>query len=128
MQKSCSIKWIKLLPHFCYKFGKICRDKFRVQPVIKTSLDIVIFLQDVFQNFDLIKFNAAKILQYKVTHILIKFYYRIIKFDNRMHMFKHLLKRLRRLIKKWTKNGRKLLSTTFAAKMWVGCCLKTGSL
>ena len=56
-------------------------------------------MQDVFQNFDLIKFNAAKILQYKVTHILIKFYYRIITFDNRMHMFKHLLKRLRRLIK-----------------------------
>ena len=66
MQKSCSIKWVKLLPHFCNKFGKIWRAKFKVWPLIKISLYTATLLQDLFQNFGLIKFNLAKVSQYKV--------------------------------------------------------------
>ena len=67
MQKSCSIKWVKLLLHFCIKCGKICRAKFKVWPLIKISLYTATLLQDLFQNFGSIKFNLAKVLQYKVT-------------------------------------------------------------
>ena len=54
------------MPHFC-KFGKICRAKFKVWPLMKISLYTATLLQDLSQNFGLIKFNLAKVLQYKVT-------------------------------------------------------------
>ena len=63
LQKPCGIKWVKLLPHFCNKFVKICHAKFKVQPLIKISLYTATFLQDLFENFGLIKYNMAKILQ-----------------------------------------------------------------
>ena len=67
LQKSCSIKWVPLLPHFCNKFGKICRAKFKVWLLIKISLYTATLLQDLFQNFGLIKFNLVNVSQYKVT-------------------------------------------------------------
>ena len=48
---------------------KICRAKFKVWPLIKISLYTATLLQDLFQNFGLIKFDLAKVLQYKVTLI-----------------------------------------------------------
>ena len=53
--------------HFCNKFGKICRAEFKVWPLIKISLYTATLLQDLFQNFGLIKFNLAKVSQYSVT-------------------------------------------------------------
>ena len=67
MQKSCSIKWVKLLPHVCNKFGKIWCAIFKVWPSIKISLYTTLLLQNLFQNFGLIKFNLVKVFQYNIT-------------------------------------------------------------
>ena len=74
LAKSCSIKWVKLLPHMCNKFGRICHGKFKVCLLKKVSHYTATIFQDFLQDFDLIKvgLSSPKKLRYLLHWKLFK--------------------------------------------------------